>query len=226
MGIYLNHPDHNIFMKKALLALFLVSLLIGCVQRNTQENQEQKQIKVEQEEQNKISGEIQEIIDKAEQTRSYSYNYKSNIPGERQSDKFHVKMPYVKVELNEDVVEDGNRITVVYLDTSKESAVAYCKDKNQRICPEKDRAYYVNYKDYYKTLPHEWIKNIDAGKRIGYESIERKEASILELKKGKKTYLTKVIDFYGIPAVVEIMGEQYKYTDLAFNHLSDKDVIS
>jgi hypothetical protein len=166
-----------------------------------------------------------DIMEKFSKVKTLEYHFE--IPSEGPSNnKFYTSKENMKIELG---VRTGiikeDYFDTVYLDLENKEAIAYCEDRDDDVCPDKNKEFEVSYLDYYKRTPFYWIEVIDS-----YEFTERSQniegRNGLEMtfeSNGKEG--TMFIDsFYYIPLEVEFSGKTYVYKDLGVNTVEEAEL--
>ncbi|MEM4247125.1 MAG: hypothetical protein QXF14_02275, partial [Candidatus Woesearchaeota archaeon] len=181
------------------------------------------------------SKELQALLAKADQKiKSYSY-LELIIPTKQQPDRFYVKGTKVKIKLYEyDPYVPDNYFDTVYLDTVSKTAIGRCENKRRCIWPQGDNTKKtwteLDYNKYLTKTPYEFVKSVPpTATIIGPEVYDQRTVTKIEYEEGGKLVQMWIDDTYGIPRAVRIVpssGEElnYKFNDLQFNTLTDKDV--
>jgi len=175
-----------------------------------------------------IDDKSQELIDKVEKVKSFSFVYvgpPENLP----KDTYYVKGNLMKVELlkatDHKLTQD---FTSVYIDTDSNSAVGYCEAREISRCPEGVKVYPgLDPDDYTVKTPYQWLKSIVTGEYLGNgPQFEKKATSKIKFTTNDgvsgEMY---VIDFHALPGrVVLDDGSKYEFRDLSVNSVKDADV--
>ncbi|MEM2915766.1 MAG: hypothetical protein QXT19_00160 [Candidatus Woesearchaeota archaeon] len=182
-----------------------------------------------------VAKELQELLAKADQkVKSYSY-LELIIPTKQQPDKFYVKGTKVKIKLYEyEPYIPETYFDTVYLDTATKTAVGRCENKRRCIWPQGDNTKKtwtdLDYNKYLTKTPYEFVKSVPPTATIlGPELYDERTVTKIEYEEGGKLVQMWIDDTYGIPRAVRIVPSSgpelnYKFNDLQFNTLTDKDV--
>lgn len=178
---------------------------------------------------------IQSKIEAAN-TKLKSVSYISAIPENqgRFLDAYHVMGDKIKVKLYEDneYVEDGYFDTV-YLDTTKKTATGRCENKRRCMSSRVDntgKAFdNVNYDDYRRKTPYEWLADMTTAEVVGPEIVDKRSALKISYPKGDTTVEMWLDGTYGIPLQLKMVypneeEDMYQYSNFQFNTLKEEDV--
>lgn len=182
-----------------------------------------------------ISKEMKALLEKADQkVQSYAY-LELIIPNKQQPDTIFVKGSKIKIKLyeyNPYVLE--TYFDTVYLDTSAKTIVGRCENNKRCVSPQLDNRKKdwnnLNYDQYLPKTPYEFLKQVPATARIvGHETRDSRLVTKMEYEEGGKLVQMQVDENYGMPVTIRIVtstGEElnYKFNDIWFNSLADKDV--
>lgn len=177
---------------------------------------------------------VKELVNKAKtKLTSVSYLYGGPENDGRFLDTYHIRGKKTKIKLYEDnyyVHEDY--FDTVYLDTAQKTATARCEHKRRCISANTDntkKIFGVNYDDYRRKTPMEWLNELKTAEIVGPEIMEKR--STLKVKSEQNNKITEMWldESYGIPVQVEITypdekTEMYQFTNLQFNTLKEEDV--
>ncbi len=181
------------------------------------------------------SKELQELLSRADQkVKSYSY-LELIIPTKQQPDKFYIKGTKAKIKLYEyDPYVAETYFDTVYLDTVAKTAIGRCENRRRCIWPQGDNTKKtwenLDYSKYITKTPYEFVKSVPpTAKIVGPELYDERTVTKIEYEEDGKLVQMWVDDTYGIPRAVRIVpssGQElnYKFNDLQFNTLTDKDV--
>lgn len=183
-----------------------------------------------------VSKQMQALLSKADQkVKSYKY-LELVIPTKEQPDTISVKGSKVKIRLYEynDYIAT-EYFDTVYLDTATKSIVGRCESNQRCVNPQagdnrKLEWNDLNYDQYRPKTPYEFLKQIPATATIvGPEVHDDRSTTKIEYEEGGKLIQMWVDENYGIPVGIRIVpssGEElnYKFNDMSFNSLLDKDV--
>jgi hypothetical protein len=221
---------------KTLLAGLLVLLIGGCVEEQAQvlpekqplepavikaaPNATQDEESAEESVADRINEEIKALLEKSKSVKSVYYKYK----GPETSNHFYVFYVIgdkIKYEPAREIksLDDEGAYNAIYVDKSEKTAEAYC-DAQQ--CRHKGKKADLKYGDYYIPTPFDWAAKITSAEKIGEELIGNRRTWKIESNDG----ITAWIDlFYGVPLQVVQNGVKYEFAQMAFNTLSEADVV-
>jgi hypothetical protein len=179
---------------------------------------------------------IKTKIDKANtKLKSMSYLYGGPEEKGRFLDTYHVLGDKIKVKLYEDnyyVVEDY--FDTVYLNDALKTATGRCEHQRRCISPNTDntkKIFNVNYADYRRKTPYEWLSEIPATAKVdGPEVVDKRSALKIQYPKGETTVEMWLDETYGVPLQLKITDpedneEFYQFTNVQFNSLKQEDVL-
>jgi hypothetical protein len=181
------------------------------------------------------SKELQALLSKADQkVKSYAY-LELIIPTKQQPDRFYVKGTKAKIKLYEyDPYVADTYFDTVYLDTAAKTAIGRCESNRRCVWPQGDNRKKewkdLDYSKYLTKTPYEFVKSVPPTATIvGPEVSEERTVTKIEYEEGGKLIQMLIDDMYGIPRSVRIVpssGQElnYKFNDMQFNSLTDKDV--
>ena len=167
----------------------------------------------------KIPNDIKEILEKGKtKLKSYSYNYKNpdiNLPY-----NIYVKGNKIKIVLPEIInVEGGKFYNIIYIDTEKKTAEAYCAEYSS-CGADSGKIKDLNYEDTYIETPLDWIAKVTEAVVIDERMVERRNAVYLETNIGKII----VESYYGFLYRIEDGSNKWEFTDASLNSVKDSDV--
>lgn len=167
--------------------------------------------------------------------KSMSYLYGGAEEKGRFLDTYHVLGDKIKVKLYEDnyyVVDDY--FDTVYLDDALKTATGRCEHQRRCISANTDntkKIFNVNYADYRRKTPYEWLSDIPAAAEIdGPEVVDKRSALKIHYPKGENKVEMWLDETYGVPLQIKITDpedneEFYQFTNVNFNSLKQEDVL-
>lgn len=176
---------------------------------------------------------LQSLLEKQEKVNSYSFYYSTSENWNLIRDQYLIKGDIVKVKLFEVNQWDKDYFDSVYLNMKTKTAKAFCENRDQDRCKDKDREFAVNYEDFIIVTPLEWLNSITPDAEIvSSESFDERMSAVVEYKRDDGTMVRIWVDkFAGIPVrilvymdEVENVLEQYSFRDLTINTLTRKDM--
>lgn len=182
-----------------------------------------------------IPPELKELLEKADRKlTSMVYLYGSPENEGRFLDTYYVRGDKMKVKLYEgNYYMRQDYFDTVYLDTSKKTATGRCENRKRCIFPDLDntgRVFAVNYDDYRRKTPYEWLQDITTPEIIGPEIVDKRSALKIKYPKGETTVEMWMDNTYGVPLQIKILQpndeeEMYQFTNWQFNTLKEADVV-
>jgi len=178
---------------------------------------------------------IKSKIDKANtKLKSMSYLYGGPEEKGRFLDTYHVLGDKIKVKLYEDnyyVVDDY--FDTVYLNDALKTATGRCEHQRRCISTNTDntkKIFNVNYEDYRRKTPYEWLSDIPAAEIDGPEVVDKRSALKIHYPKGENKVEMWLDETYGVPLQIKITDpedneEFYQFTNVQFNSLKQEDVL-
>lgn len=182
----------------------------------------------------KLSPELRELLQKADnEVKSTSYLY-AEAPGNVGFDTYFVKGTKIKIaifEKNDYNVEDY--FNIVYLDTVDKTAHGTCENKKRcltKIADNTKKVYKLDYDEYRTKTPYEWIKDIEYAEILGYEMINNHAVTKIRFEQNEIETEIWVDNRYGLPhrIIITYNGEEktYSFKNLLANTVKDSDVVS
>lgn len=180
-----------------------------------------------------ISPELRDLLQKADsELKSISYLY-AESPDNVGFDNYFVKGTKMKIQLlekNDYVIDDY--FNVVYVDTVAKTAKGRCENKKRCISKTIDntkRVYDLNYEEYRKKTPYEWIKMVDNAEIIGTETLNNHAITRIRTEKDGAKIEMLVDNRFGVPHRVKVSDENeertYYFKNIMFNSVKDDDVV-
>ncbi len=176
-----------------------------------------------------IDSEVKDMIKKVENNvNSFSYTY-VGPPNNKPQRTYKVVGNTIKVDLPQP--RDKTRapsFTHVYLDTNTKTAVGWCEKRDLNRCPNGTVKYTdVDYDQYYKKTPYQWLKDIKSATYKGsgpqYES--RATLSVEFTTEDDRSGEMRIVEFYGLPGKITLdNGDTIEFRDLSINSLDEEDV--
>lgn len=174
--------------------------------------------------------EIQQILAKSANVKSYSYIYTGRI--EEPVLTVYVVGDHTKVVLPtlRQTPPKTEYFDTVFLTTSTKQVVGYCLDKDSNKC-DASRRFNVKYADYSKETPLEWLHEIPPTAVLsGSEKADNRNAAVVSWQEGTQKTRLWIDTYYGVPLKVEIsvdgtIKEIYTFTSLIVNKYKESDVL-
>ena len=181
-----------------------------------------------------VSKELQALLSRADQKlKSYQY-LELVIPDKQQPDTIAVRGSRIKITLYEyEPYVPAEYFDTVYLETSTKTAVGRCENQKRCIWHRGDntnREWKLDYDKYRRKTPYEWLKGAPAAATIiGPEVHENRATTKIQYDDAGKFVTMWIDDTYGIPVEIWIITSSnekttYKFNDLQFNTILDRDV--
>jgi hypothetical protein len=113
----------------------------------------------------------------------------------------------------------------VYLDLVNKKAVAYCEERNTGMCPDRDKAFDVDYKKFAITTPFDWVARLAKANLTGQsKTIENRKAIEVAFIINDQSGTMFADSFYGVPMIVYFNNKTYAYLSLAENEVDQTEV--
>lgn len=178
---------------------------------------------------------VKNLVSKAEEKiTSYAFYYQTSANWDLIRDQYFIRGDKMKVKLYE--VNFYNRkhyFDTVYLDMAEKTGVAFCEDRKQVRCFDRNREFAIDYNDFVIKTPLQWMEEVPYEARwTGTEQIDNRAADIVEYDRDDGTSVRLKVDAYsGVPREVWIyrgdvdnLMEKYGFRDLAVNSVKDADM--
>ncbi len=217
-------------MKKVLVVMIMMAILtVGCTPKSPFGAQQQA---VQQQETSPTPTKLVEepaftkLIKKAKAFESVSYDLgETGLPQRKytvslKGNKMKLALPdYVYTKTKE-------YYDTVYLDTLTNDAVGYCESRQIIFCPDNNKQFPVNWKEYKHKTPFDWLNNIEDPHYDGVEIINARETIKLSYLKNNQEVFIWIDNFYGLPVkVVEPSGNSWFFNYRNVNNVKDADVM-
>ena len=171
---------------------------------------------------------IQDLVDKAKDVDELHYMLRET-PYLRKESEFFVKDEKMKIILPEPpAFIRGEYFNAVYLDTDTKEAIAYCEDRKR--CDDYNEPFIVEYDDYYRQTPMDWVLTLGCAENIGTETMYNRDVVVAEYEKDGKTNRMWLYNYYGVASqVIEDVEAKEPAAQRTFEVLSksvtDEDVL-
>ncbi len=168
-----------------------------------------------------ISPEVAALIGKTSKVKSYSYLY-HGPPNDALGIGFAVAGTKGKVSLaKKEKLSDGNYYDTVFLNLREKAAKAYCLSPDCTV----EGPLQVEFDDYYKTTPFDFLANLTSGSVSGTELLDNRKVSIVQyndtLGMGGKMWIDNT---YGLPIKVIFGKVKHEYRSFYFNTVTEEEV--
>lgn len=171
-----------------------------------------------------ISEEAQALFDSISKVNSVQYNYVES-PETMPEHTYYVSRDKMRIDLEERVkLSKTESYDNVYLDLVDETAVAYCEYMDRTICPDRDKAYEVEFEDYYIETPFDWVAKITGAELTGRsQTMENRNAIEVEFEVDGESGTMFVDSFFGIPMKITMGDKSYEFRNL-FTQISPEEL--
>ena len=156
------------------------------------------------------------------------YEY-SRPPLDPKSYIYHIKGDKARIDLPRlDFYPKGSpRLDVVYLDIAAKKATAYCEDKG--VCPDRNKAYDVDFATYYYKNPYDWLKEVPSDAEVvGTEQISTRDVTHINYTRSGATTDIWVDQFYNVPLEVQVTAgsttSRYVYHLISVTGVKDSEL--
>jgi hypothetical protein len=113
----------------------------------------------------------------------------------------------------------------VYLDLVNKTAVAYCENRDDKVCPNRDNEYPVDFEDYFVETPFGWVDKLTKADLTNRsKTIENRDADEVLFEIDGESGVMFAARFYGLPLFVTFGGKTYEFRDMATNTLKATDL--
>jgi hypothetical protein len=172
-----------------------------------------------------ISDEAKALFDKIGKVSSV-YFYYLDSPDSLPENKYYMSRDKMKIMLKTKIKFDPtNLYDTVYLDLIAKTALGYCEDRSVGFCPDRDKAYKLDFSDYIIVTPFDWVAMITKANLTGRSKmIEKKTGIEVSFEINGKPGIMYADSFYGVPLYVTYNGKYYEYRDLVANMVDSKDL--
>lgn len=165
-------------------------------------------------------------VDRADE--NYYYLYSDPISGS-EAYEFYVKGDKMRIDLFDPVEKSADwQFNTVYLDRSTKQAEGYCMKKNTVTCFNGQGPFDVDYDDYIRKTPLDWMKDIDYLQYVGSEEVLGRQITHATFEDGPFTTNISFDSFYGYPTKITREGgletEVYEFRLLEMDVVTDYDV--
>jgi hypothetical protein len=169
------------------------------------------------------------ILDRYSRVKSFSFQL-ADLPDMRGSHEYFVMGDKIRIDPVKQLLDVGD-IDVIFLDTTKKTAKAYCIDSSG--CDTPNDAIAVDYDKYSIVLPPEWMTQIKYGEITGTQSFYNRKVQKVVYEANGKYYEAYLDDYFGMPLRIAIATDPgiknivggFEYRQPAFNGLEETDVI-
>jgi hypothetical protein len=169
-----------------------------------------------------LDPEIKKIIDQNSKLKSMNYYYYETDGA--QGYGYYIKGSNVKVILaGSSIYKAENLFDTVYLDLNVKSAFGYCL--NRQRCGPNPSIKTLNFNDYYRKTPLDWVQEITSGSKTGEEQIGGRDTYIISFSRAGTDYKVWLDTYFGVPLKFQEGQKTYEYREAKFNMVSDNDVV-
>lgn len=171
-----------------------------------------------------FSEEAQELFDKSSKANNMRY-YFVPTPEFLPDNLYYVNRENMKIVLETKIrFTDENSFDTVYLDLAGKTAIAYCEDRVSGVCPDSDKSFSVDYKDYFIDSPFVWIDMIATAELTGRTRlINGRNAVEVTFTRDGDSGTMFADSFFGVPMEVSFRGENIEFREMIINQQTDKD---
>jgi hypothetical protein len=167
-----------------------------------------------------ITPAAQAYLDNNAKVTSLQYAY-VETPTSLPEDLYYTSKEKMKIELKTRVQYVGKEFyDTVYLDLVKKTATAYCEYKDITVCPDRDKAFFVDYTKYFKPTPFDWLDRITKANLTGKSKLfaSRNAVEIVIEIDGLAGSMF-VDSFFGMPLKITYAGKDYEFRDIVMNEV-------
>ncbi len=178
---------------------------------------------------------VANLIESFKKAASYSFYYATSENWNLLRDQYLVKGSKVKIKLYEPNRWDKRTyFDTVYLDSSTQTAEAYCESHEQERCGDRTKKFTVEYADYKTVLPRDWLFSLPSTTQVvGGEQVENRAAVIVEYQRADGATVRISIDkFAGVPLMVQVYNgeienllERYLFKEMSINSVKSSDMV-
>jgi len=190
------------------------------VEEEEEEPEPEEQIPVDKD----LSEEAQALFDKSAKVNNIRY-YFVPTPDFLPEDLYYATREKMRITLETKVrfTQDDSYDTI-YLNSVGKTAVAYCEDRDNDVCPDWDKTFDVEYKDYYIDTPFVWIDMIATAELTGRtKRINMRNAVEASFTRNGYPGTMFADSFFGVPMEVTYRGETIEFREMIINQQIDED---
>lgn len=232
-------------MKKGILIgiiLLLVAILVGCnVQIEKESVEEINKVESEDElkegsqelveskdeskkdesklEKSVLPKNFQDLLDKHEKIKSYHYQY-NEPPNNQGTNIYYVKEDKIRVDITQSDITLRNKYTSVFLNTKEKTAVGICKLDELR-CPDGEVQVDVDYDQYYRKTPIDWMNDVGVGEFTSGQTIDQKITKVYVFEKGGDEYKYYIDEYSGMPMKIVKGSDIWNFKELGANDFQE-----
>ncbi|MFH1590384.1 MAG: hypothetical protein ABIC95_00500 [archaeon] len=153
-------------------------------------------------------------------------SYTLYTPDEVQDgDRYHILNRKYKVELFEYITDGDKPMTVMYGALGNSLAAGFCEDIKKGICTSPNEKITIPTERFLKTSPMDWAGLVSYAKELGSETINNRNALIIDFKTPDGTNGKMWVEaYYGLPMKVEADSGTYEYRDMTFNKVEQTEM--
>ena len=172
-----------------------------------------------------ISEEAAALFSKITGVKGLQYSYVES-PEVLPQNTYFTSREKMKVELKTKVrYSPDDSYDTVYLDLVEKTAVAYCENKDRQTCPDRDKAYRVEFDDYFIETPFDWLGKVTSADLTGRsQSIEQRNAAEVSFEIDEASGVMFIDAYYGVPLTITFGNKQYEFRDIVINEVDDEDL--
>lgn len=179
--------------------------------------------------QNKPNPEIESLIAKSSQIKSFSFDA-AVLPSKVTFATYKVRGSKVKIKLITPVLMNGWSADHVYLDYDKKIANGYCIELAN--CKKDGKVGPLDFSTYAIKLPLDWTDAVSRGVKAKALTFESRPATVVTWQAGGHYFEAYIDNYYGVPMRVSettdlemtnvVGGNEYR--SIAFNNVKEEDV--
>ena len=179
-----------------------------------------------------LQKELAELLSIADKkVNDFSYLY-VEPPYDVARDWYFVRGNKTKIKLFEtNWYKKEEYLDTIFLDSATKTAIGMCLDKREVRCPDKTKKVRLNYTEFVRKTPYQWLSDIKSGEIEGGEQInDRNTVKVKTVIEGKLTTVW-IDEYFGLPIQIRIGKEDdekaklYQFRDISINGLKDQDVM-
>jgi len=172
-----------------------------------------------------ISPDAQALFDKSTKVTSVQFNYVKSPDALPQS-TFYITKDRIKVVLTSKTqFPPETFFDVVYLNRVTETATGYCENVITSGCPDRNKPYALEFKDYVVETPLEWIGKLTKAELTGKSKlIDGRTGKEVNFEINGNEGIMFVDSYFGLPLMISYQGDNYEFRDLAINEVKFTDI--
>lgn len=172
-----------------------------------------------------ISTDAQTLFDKSTKVTSMQFNYVKS-PDPLPQSTYYITKDRMKVVLTSKTRFPPEAFfDVVYLNRMTGTATGYCENIVTSGCPDRNKAFALEFNDYVVETPLEWIAKLTKAELTTQSKmVNGRTGKEVRFEIDGNEGVMFVDSFFGLPLLISYQGDSYEFRDLAINEVKFTDV--